>query len=129
VTVTHVTALRNTIADAVDNYLNTTGATDASADLQIQTAADAVLVEFTLQNPAFGAASSGSMSLAGTPLSATAGATGTAAKGRIRDRANADAVLFSVTLSGGGGDVIATNTSISSGQSCQITSLSYAAPA
>lgn len=127
--VTHVTALRNTIADAVDNYLNTTGATDASADLQIQDSSNVVLVEFTLQNPAFGAAGSASMSLAGVPIAATAGATGTASKGRIRDRANADAILFSVTASGGGGDVIASNTSIANAQSCSLTSLTYTAPA
>lgn len=126
--VTHVTALRNTVADAVDNYLNTTGATDASADLQIQTSADAVLVEFTLQNPAFGAAASGVITLLGVTISATAGATGTAAKGRIRDRANADAILFSVTATGGGGDVTVNNTSIASGQSCDLQSLTYAAP-
>jgi hypothetical protein len=127
--VTHATALRTTLADAVDNYLNTTGATDASADLQIQTAADAVLVEFTLQNPAFGAAAAGVITLAGTPIAATAGATGTAAKGRIRDRANADAILFSVTGVGGGGDVEVSNTSITSGQDCELTSLTYTAPA
>lgn len=127
--VTHVTALRNVIADAVDNYINTTGATDASGDLQIQDSGSVVLVEFTLQNPAFGAAGSASMTLAGVPIAATASATGTASKGRIRDRANADAVLFSVTASGGGGDVIASNTSIANGQSCSLTSLTYTAPA
>ncbi len=127
--VTHVTALRNVIADAVDNYINTTGATDASGDLQIQDASNVVLVEFTLQNPAFGAAASGSMSAAGVPINATAGAAGTASKGRIRDRANADAVLFSVTATGGGGDVTVTNTSIANGQSCTLNSLTYAAPA
>lgn len=126
--VTHATALRSVIADAVDNYLNTTGATDASADLQIQTAADAVLVEFTLQNPAFGAAASGVLTAAGTPIAATAGATGTASKGRIRDRANADAILFSVTATGGGGDVEVSNTSITSGQDCSLTALTYTAP-
>lgn len=127
--VTHVTALRNTVADAVDNYLNTTGSTDASADMQIQNSSDTVLIEFTLQNPAFGASSSGTITAAGVPISASAAATGTASKGRLRDRANADAVLFSVTASGGGGDVIVTNTSVSSGQSCSLTALTYSAPA
>lgn len=126
--VTHATALRTVLADAVDNYLNTTGATDASADLQIQTAADAVLVEFTLQNPAFGAAAAGVITAAGVPIAAVAGATGTAAKGRIRDRANADAILFSVTASGGGGDVIVSNTSIANLQNCSLTALTYTAP-
>lgn len=127
--VTHVTALRNAIADQVDAYLNTTGATDASADLQIQDASNVVLVEFTLQNPAFGAAASSVITLNGVPIAATAGAAGTASKGRIRDRANADAILFSVTATGGGGDVTVSNTSIANGQACSLTSLTYTAPA
>lgn len=125
----HVTALRNAVADAVDAFINTTGSADASADLQIQDSGDVVLVEFTLSNPAFGGAGSGSMSLAGVPIAATASATGTASKGRIRDRDNANAILFSVTASGGGGDVIASNTSVAASQSCSLTSLTYTAMA
>lgn len=126
--VTHATALRSVLADAVDNYLNTTGSTDASADLQIR-ASSTVLVEFTLQNPAFGSASSGVITLAGTPLSATASATGTADNFLIRDRANATALSGSVTATGGGGDITVSNTSIANGQSCSLDSLTYTAPA
>lgn len=127
--VTHVVALRNTIADAVDNYLNTTGATDAAADLMIETSGDVELVRFVLSNPAFGAAASGIISGASLPKTANASATGTAAKGALQDRANADAVLFSVTASGGGGDCIVSNTSITSGQLCSLDTLTYTAPA
>jgi hypothetical protein len=117
------------IADAVDNYLNTTGSTDAAADLMIETSGDSELVRFVLSNPAFGNAASGVITGASLPKNATAGATGTAAKGALQDRDNADAVLFSVTASGGGGDVIASNTSINNGQSCSLDTLTYTAPA
>lgn len=126
--VTHATALRSVLADAVDNYLNTTGSADASADLVIR-ASTTILVTFVLANPAFGAAASGVITLAGVPISATAGATGTADNFIIRDRDNASAVLGSVTATGGGGDITVSNTSITNGQSCSLDSLTYTAPA
>lgn len=124
---THATALRNAIADAVDNYLNTTGSTDATADLELLDAAVSLVV-INLQNPAFGAAASGVITLAGVPLSNTAGASGTVDNFAIRDRDNADAITGTVTGTGGGGDIEVTNTSITSGQTVQITSLTYTAP-
>ena len=126
--VTHATALRSVIADAVDNYLNTTGATDASADLVIR-ASTTILVTFVLQNPAFGAASSGVITAAGTPIAATASAAGTADNFQIRDRANTVALSGSVTATGGGGDITVSNTSIANGQNCSLDSLTYTAPA
>jgi hypothetical protein len=126
--VTHATALRTVLADAVDNYINTTGATDASGDLVIR-ASTTILVTFVLANPAFGAASSGVITLASTPIAATASAAGTADNFQIRDRANASAVAGSVTATGGGGDITVSNTSIANGQNCSLDSLTYAAPA
>lgn len=125
--VTHVTALRNTLADAVDNYLNTTGSADAGGDLVIRDSTS-VLVTFAFANPAFGAASSGVITLASVPIAATAGAAGTADNAQLRDRANAAAIDCSVTATGGGGDIEVSNTSIASGQSCSLTSLTYTAP-
>lgn len=126
--VTHVTALRNTVADAVDNYLNTTGAGNASARLRISTSTPTTLVEFVLQNPAFGAASGGVITAAGLPIAAVAVATGTASQGTIVDRVPADAILFSVTATGGGGDVTVSNTSIATSQNCSLDTLTYTAP-
>jgi hypothetical protein len=126
--VTHATALRSVIADAVDNYLNTTGSTDSAADLQIQNSGGTALVEFALSNPAFGPAASGVITLDSVPKTANASTAGTASKGVIRDRANAAAINFSVTGVGGGGDVEVSNTNISSGQSCSLDSLTYTAP-
>lgn len=126
--VTHATALRTVLADAVDNYLNTTGSADAAADLVIR-ASTTILVTFVLSNPAFGAASSGVITLSGTPIAATAAAAGTADNFQIRDRDNASALAGSVTVTGGGGDITVSNTSISNGQNCSLDSLTYTAPA
>lgn len=123
--VTHSTALRNVLADAVDNYINTTGG--GTAQVQILDGSTQ-LVSFDLANPAFGAASSGTITLNSTPIAGTASAAGTADIGQITDRGGTDVIFCSVTGSGGGGDIEASNTSIANGQSCSLTSLTYSAP-
>lgn len=63
------------------------------------------------------------LTLSGVPLSATASASGTAAKAELRN--NAGTVIvggLTVTASGGGGNIIISSTSITSGQTVQITS-------
>ena len=64
------TAGRNAIADGFDAAVNTGAGT---AVLRLKNAAT-VLTSFSLQNPAFGAASTGVITLAGTTLSSTASA-------------------------------------------------------
>jgi hypothetical protein len=64
------TAGRNSIADGFDAAVNT-GAGTAVLRLKNSTT---VLASFNLQNPAFGAASTGTITLAGTTLSTTASA-------------------------------------------------------
>lgn len=125
-TVTHATALRTVLADAVDNYINTTGGGTASIVLRDSTTD---IVSFALANPAFGAASSGVITLASTPIAATAGASGDVDNGEINDRAGAMAVACSVSGSGGGGDIEVSNTNIANGQDCSLDSLTYTAPA
>lgn len=122
--ITHATATRNAISDAVDAHINTGGGT---AVLKIrQSTTD--LVSFNLQNPAFGASSSGTITLAGVPIAATAGAAGTADGFQILDRGGALVLSGSVTGNGGGGDIEVSNTSIANGQSCSLTALTYTAP-
>lgn len=63
------------------------------------------------------------LTISGTTLSATASATGTAALAELRN--NAGTVIVSgltVTATGGGGDIIINSTSITSGQTVQLTS-------
>lgn len=126
--VTHATALRSVLADAVDNYINTTGSADASGDLVVR-ATTTILVTFVLSNPAFGAASSGVLTGTSLPKTADAGAAGTADNFIIRDRDNASAILGSVTGVGGGGDIEISSTTIANGQACSLDTLTYTAPA
>lgn len=118
---THVTALRNTLADAVDAAINSGAGT---AVLEILDGAT-LLVSFNLQNPAFGAAASGIITLQGTTISATAGASGTADGFQIKDRDGTVLISGAVTATGGGGDIEVTNTNIASGQACDLDSLTY----
>lgn len=125
--ITHPTAARNALADEIDALVNT-GSTDAQGDFVIlDDTTD--LIEFELSDPAFGAAAGGTITLAGTPKSATAGATGTADKFEVRNKDNTVIYTGTVTGDGGGGDVEIDNTSVASGQSAELTSHSYTAPA
>jgi hypothetical protein len=124
--ITHSTAMRTVLADAVDTAINTGAGT---ATLVIKDGA-AALATINLQNPAFGAASSGVITLAGVPLSdASADATGTADSFDIEDRDGTVVISGTVTASAGGGDIELDNTSINITQSVEITSLTYTAPA
>jgi hypothetical protein len=123
--VTHATATRTALADKIDDYVNTGAGT---AKLRIR-ASTTTLVDFNLSNPAFGNAASGVITLNSTPITATASATGTADGFQVLDRDGTVVFSGSVTATSGGGDIEATNTSITNGQSCQLTSLTYTAPA
>ena len=122
--VTHGTATRNALADQVDTQVNTGVGTAALEILATST----VLVSFNLPNPAFGAASGGTITMSGLPLSNTASATGTANKFQVKDRDGTVVFDGSVTATGGGGDMTLDNTSINSGQTVQIDTFTYTAP-
>jgi hypothetical protein len=125
--VTHITAVRNLLADAIDNYINTTGTTNAGGKLRLR-ASTTTIVDFVLANPAFGAAASAVITLAGTPIAATAGASGSVDNAQLLDRDEAVVLSCSVTAPGGGGDIEVSNVSIANGQDCSLTSLTYTAP-
>ena len=114
---TIATDARNAQADAFDTLINT-GAGTAVLRLRNSTTA---LVTFNLSNPAFGAASSGAITLSGVTISATASA-GTATSVdnyQILDRGGAVQWTGSVT----GSDTI------TSGQTVNLTSLVITWPA
>lgn len=122
---THLTALRTILADAVDAHVNTGAGT---AVLRIRDSTT-TLVDFDLQNPAFGAASSGVITLEGTPISAVAEAAGDADNFQIINRNGDISLSGSVTATSGGGDIEATNVSIANGQACDLGTTTYTAPA
>lgn len=112
----------NALGTATAPTIPTTGT--AAAHLVIGTSAlsgsTGVLATITL-NTTPGTVSGDTLTLSGMPISATASATGTAAKAELRN--NAGTVIVSgLTVGTSGTDVIISSTSISTGQTVQITS-------
>lgn len=123
--ITHSTETRNAIADQVDSEVNTGTAT--AGDFQIIGTGTTVLVEITLSDPAFDAASGGSITLQGVPLTTTATAGGAASTFKIRDKD--DSTIFSGSIdSTGSPDLTIDNKNINQSQSVKIDSLVYNAP-
>lgn len=79
-----------------------------------------VLATFTL-NATPGTVSGSVFTLSGVPLSATASATGTAAKAEIRNNAGT-VIVTDLSVGTASSDVIINSTSISSGQTVTLTS-------
>lgn len=125
------TATRNALADAVTARADSgtgaatlkiySGAQPASAN---DVASGTLLATFTLNDPSFGAAATGVITLDVTPaLSTTGVAAGTAGWARLESNTAVTTVAdFSVTATGGGGDVTVDNTSIAVDQTVNLTS-------
>lgn len=129
------TASRNAAADAVVDRADTggagvieirTGTQPASAD---SAATGTLLVTVTLSDPAFGPASNGTASLAGVPLSGTAVADGTAGWFRMLNGSGQTVLDGSVSVTGGGGDLQLSTTTITTGLTVEITSGTVTMPA
>lgn len=120
-------SLANSLADAVDDAINGgtgaatlkiyTGSQPATADTA---ASGTLLATFTLNDPAFGAASGGTITLAGTPKTVAAAATGTAGWFRIETSTPTNVLDGSVGTSGN--QINLNTTSITSGVNVTITS-------
>lgn len=124
---THVTALRNSLADLVVDAIDI-GTADATGDLQFapdNTFATA-LATCNFANPAFGAAAAGIATASAIAADTNAAGTGTATDFRIRNRDNAEVVRGSVTVTGGGGDVQLSGVLINPADTVSITSMTYA---
>lgn len=119
-------ACKNAACDAVVDKCDVGGA----GTLEIQTSADAVLATFTLANPAFGAAGAVTAGLATAAAIAnvTATGTGTATKFVVKNNGGTELWNGTVTLTGAGGDMTLDNTSIVTGQTVSITSLTHSQP-
>jgi hypothetical protein len=99
-------------------------AAGAAGSLQIGTSSlsgvTGVLATITLQDPSFTFATR-TATLAGTPLSGTASATGTAALAQICDSNNVP-IITGLTVGTSGTDIIIGSTSITSGETVTVTS-------
>jgi len=125
---THVTAIRNQLADLVVNAIDD-GTMAGNGEIQIGTAAfGAILATIEFQNPAFGNAAGGTATMSGAPLedsNATGG--GVAAVFRTRDRDDVEVFQGTVTLVAGGGDMELSSTTINNGDAVRINSFTYTA--
>jgi hypothetical protein len=124
--ITHSTAIRNTLADAVVDAIDA-GSTNAAGKLQIatSTAFTTVLATLAFANPAFGAAASGTATANAITPDNNAAATGTAAAFRIVNRD--DTEILRGTVGTSGSDINLSSTSITAGDTVTITSLTYSA--
>jgi len=119
--VTLPTATRNALADNIDDLVN---AGAGAGKLKLYTAADALLVTITLQDPAFGAAAAGVITLAGVPLSGTASGTGTATYGTLTDSNDVERLRATV-----GAEITIDNAALVSGQTVNVTAVTVTMPA
>lgn len=117
-------SLANTLADAVDSALGNagtikiyTGSQPATADTA---ASGTLLATFTLGSPGFGAASSGTITLSGAPLTVAAAATGTA--GWFRMATSGGSTILDGSVGTSGNQINLNTTSITSGVNVTITS-------
>lgn len=98
-----------------------------AAPANVGTAASGVLlVQFAGNATAFGAAASAVLT-ASAVASVTAAAAGVAGYYRINTSAGTAVTQGTITATGGGGDMLLTNTNIASGQTCNFTSLTITA--
>jgi len=116
---------RNAAANAVVDALD---AGAGAATIEYQTAANAVVATLTMSDPAFGGADAG-VATANEVADDTAATGGVVAKAVFKDGDGAEVFRLTVSSAGGGGDVIVDNTTIGSGTTVKLTSLTYTQPA
>lgn len=120
--VTHATAVRNAIADAV---VDSVDAGASAGTLEFQTSGDVEVCTLTFSDPAFGAAASGTAT-ANAITSDTNCTGGTIAKFVVKD-SNGN-TIFSGSVGTSGADINLSAVVISAGQTVSLTSLTYTAP-
>jgi hypothetical protein len=119
---TLATTMRDAIADVVDTTIGTT------ATLELQDSGNTEIATLTLGNPAFGASSSGVITLAGVPLSDTNATGGTMAKFQIKS--GGSTVQVSGTVSTSGADInFAGGLVVGAGDTVTLTSFTITCPA
>ena len=111
------TTLRNKMADDFGLLWN-------SGTLVIKTSGGTVLATFTLGAGAFAAASAGKIAANGVPISTTGSSTGTAVLADILS-SGSTYTITGLTVGTSGTNVIIDNTSITSGQTVNLTKLEW----
>ena len=118
------TALRDVLADAIDADINAGAGT---ANLIFETVGDTAVATIALQNPAFGAAASGVITLEGVTLSDTSAAGGTTVQASIFDRTAAK--VLEMTVGTAATEIIISSTVIAATDQVDLTALTITVPA
>jgi hypothetical protein len=124
------TAARNAMLDAIET------ATGTAARLELRTGAPpatcatadsgTLLISYTMASDWAASASSASKALNNLPLTGSATGTGNAGHWRLKDNAGTTChAQGTVTATGGGGDMTVDNVSIASGQTVNVTGLTF----
>lgn len=121
--VTHPTAVRNAIADAVVDLID---AGAGAGTLEFQTSGDVEVATLTFSDPAFGAAASGTAT-ASAITSDTTATGGTIAKFAIKDSDDTDVIYGSVGTAGE--DINLSSLVVAANDTVSVSSLTYSAPA
>lgn len=129
---THTTAVRNVLANAVWTAID---AGSGNATIQITKTAGNytganLLAAITMADPAFSTASGGTITALGVPLEdSSADNTGTAVEFRVIDPSGTEIFKGTVTATGGGGDMEISSTAITAGDAVRVNSFTYSASA
>lgn len=115
---THVTSLRNILADAVDTAIG------ASGFLEFRTSGDVEVATLALSATAAGAASTGTITF-NSITSDTSATGGTVAKFALTTSVPADVVLGAVAVSGS--DIDMSSLTVGSGDTVSCSALTYSA--
>ena len=126
-TLSHVTAIRNSLADLVVDAIDV-GSTDAQGDLVFMTSGDAEVATLLNSNPAFGAGSSGTAT-ANAVSDDTSATGGTIGLFKFQDRDNGEVFRGSVTVTSGGGDIEMTSVVIGATDTVSLATFTYTASA
>ena len=118
------TPLRDDLANQIDDSVNAGAGT---SNLKFETSADAEVATIDFQNPAFGAAVTGVITLQGTPLEDASATAGTIAQFSIFARDGTKQLEGVVLVSGG--DINITSLVIAGGDTIELTSFSITVPA
>lgn len=122
--VTHPTAIRNSLADLVVDAID---AGAAAGTLEFQTSGNVEVATLTFSDPAFGAAAAGTATASAITQDSSATG-GTIAKAVAKDSNGTTVFTCSVTATGGGGDITLNSVVVSAGQAVALSSLTYSAP-
>ena len=119
------TGLRDAIADSIDTYINIS----TSSVLMFETAADSTVAQIDFQDPAFGAAATGVITMSGQPLSDTSAVGGTVEHFSIYLAPNKNTKVLEGTCGVGSGDIDMSSLTVGATDTVELTTFTITCPA